>query len=77
MKSISSGCPVCRNPSVSRFFKAGSNKLAAIIWPEITKESLEAKKHDQCQSFTHFWNYLYDWEDVPYGNKQIKYLIKV
>ena len=76
MKSISSGCPVCGNPSVNRFFRAGSNTLATIVWPESTKEALEVKKYDQdyvqCLGCTHIWNYLYDWNDVPYGNKPNK-----
>ena len=47
MRSITTGCPVCGNPSVNNFFNAGSQTLATQVWPKSSQEAKAIKRYNQ------------------------------
>ena len=57
-------------------FDAGVKPLATIAWAESEDEAKAVQsfkqEYIQCLNCSHVWNHLFDWEQVPYGNKPNK-----
>jgi hypothetical protein len=69
-------CPACGYTIAKMLFNAGVNPLATIAWAE-SEEAAKGiqsfrQEYIQCLNCSHVWNHLFDWEDVPYGNKPNK-----
>ena len=69
-------CPACGYSVAKKIFDAGIKPLATNVWAE---SELEAKavqafnqEYIQCLNCAHVWNYLFDWEHVPYSDKPNK-----
>ena len=73
---IDNECPACGYTIAKIVFDAGVKPLATIAWAESKEEakSVQTFKQEyiQCLNCSHVWNHLFDWQDVPYGNKSNK-----
>ena len=69
-------CPACGYTLSKKIFEAGVKPLATIAWAETQKEATSVQsfqqEYIQCLNCSHAWNHLFDWEQVPYGNKPNK-----
>jgi len=69
-------CPVCGYTLAISLFKAGKKPLATIAWADSQEAALQVpsfeQEYIQCLNCSHVWNHLFDWEDVPYGDKPNK-----
>ncbi len=69
-------CPVCGYTLAVTIFKAGKKPLATIAWADSQKAALQVptfeQEYIQCLNCSHVWNHLFDWKDIPYGDKPNK-----
>lgn len=69
-------CPVCGHSPAVTIFNAGKKPLATIAWADSQEEALQVpafeQEYIQCLNCSHVWNHLFDWKNVPYGNKPNK-----
>ena len=69
-------CPACGYTIAKMVFDAGVKPLATIAWAESEEEAKKVQsfkqEYIQCLNCSHVWNHLFNWEEVPYGNKPNK-----
>ena len=76
MKYIERKCPICGYSIAKSFFNSGVKTLSTIAWAESKNEAISLKKYPQeyiqCLNCAHVWNYLFDWNEIPYDKKSNK-----